>query len=108
MTALLPRAPSDVVWRRLRPQLWVGRADNEHLGTIERGRRFTATDTAGRMQGGYRSLQAAQAALTGEIPVVEPSRVPDGGRAATALLACTTAAMLTSAAMAMTGIAVLR
>src|SRR3954447_20531658 len=80
MTALLPPPSSDIVWRQLRPRFWVGRADDRHLGTIERGRRFTVTDVDGDARGGYPTLQAAQAALTGE-PQIVPAPAA-GGRGA--------------------------
>jgi hypothetical protein len=106
MTALLPAPASVIVWRKLRPRLWAGRADGAHLGTIERGRRFTATDLDGDRHRGYRTLRAAQAALTGEIPIlVEHAR--DASTAPRLLLLGTTAAMLASVALSTMGIALL-
>jgi hypothetical protein len=108
MTALPPSSPG-IVWRRLRPRLWVGRTDGEHLGTIERGHRFTATGTDGDPRGGYRTLQAAQASLTGEIATVAPRRrESDASSIQTALLTCSTVAMLCSVALSTVGIAILR
>jgi hypothetical protein len=107
MTALLPSVP-DVVWRQLRPRLWVGRSDGEHLGTIERGRSFTATDLAGEMRGGYRDLRAAQAALTGEIAVIAPQQARDRPAARPTLLIATTLAMLASVTLSTIGLAILR
>jgi hypothetical protein len=109
VTALLPAQPSDVVWRQLRPRLWVGRVDDEHLGMVERGRRFSATDPAGDVHRGYRTLQAAQAALTGEIQVQrQPRPAHDVPAAPTALLIASTIGMLASVALSTMGIAVLR
>src|SRR3954447_8002091 len=102
MTALLPSRSSDIVWRQLRPRLWVGRADDQHLGTIERGRRFTVTDGVGDARGGYPTLQAAQAALTGELQIV-----PATATVATPLLMGTTAAMVVAVALSMTGLTLL-
>ena len=108
MTALVPTPVSGVVWRQLRPRLWVGRTDGEHLGTIERGGRFTATGTHGDAQRGYRTLQAAKAALTGEIGIVaRPMQEPDARGLPAVLLACTTAAMVCAVALSTVGIAVL-
>jgi hypothetical protein len=106
MTALLPAASSDVVWRQLRPRFWVGRADDRHLGTIERGRRFTVTDVDGDARGGYPTLQAAQAALTGELQIVPAAEAthPVG----TPLLMGATAAMVAAVALSITGLTLLR
>src|SRR3954451_23581469 len=106
MTALLPPPSSDIVWRQLRPRLWVGRADDRHLGTIERGRRFTVTDVDGDARGGYPTLQAAQAALTGELQILPPAAGTTG--VATPLLMGTTAAMVVAVALSMTGLTLLR
>jgi hypothetical protein len=77
MTAVLPSRSCDVAWRRLGPLLWVGRDGDEHIGMIERGRRFTPTDADGEVRGRYRTLEAAQAALTGRAPSArEPRSAP--------------------------------
>ena len=109
LTALLPAESPSIVWRQLRPLLWVGRADDLPLGTIERGHRYTATDPDGDVRGGYRSLEAAQAALTGEIPIIgrRPQQARDPRRVPPALLIGTTLAMLSAVTLSMTGLAVL-
>lgn len=65
MTLIAPFRPaSDVVtWRPLGPRLWVGRRGDEHLGVVERGRRYSATDAEGRLVAEARTLDAAQSAL---------------------------------------------
>lgn len=55
-------------WRPLGRDLWVGRTGAGPVGTIERGRRFVATDAEGRLRGAFRSLDTAMAAF--ELPVV--------------------------------------
>ena len=52
-----------VEWRQLHRRLWVARANGEHLGTIERGRRFTVTDRDNAVRGRYATLHEAQAVL---------------------------------------------
>jgi hypothetical protein len=59
--------------------------------------------------GGYRTLSAAQAALTGELAVVPQAGDASDARGISAtLLLCTTVAMLCSVALSTVGIAVLR
>lgn len=111
MTTLLPcptsdPASDDVLWRQLRPRLWVGRAADEPLGMIERGRRFTATDADGEVRGGYRTLEAAQAALTGQLPIVAPTT--ESTRSLSPLAAWTTGAMLVAVALSTAALAFLR
>jgi hypothetical protein len=60
---------TDVVWRRLTRVVWVGRRDGRHLGMIERGHDYVATDGEGTVLGRYRDLAAAQAAFA----LVQPS-----------------------------------
>jgi hypothetical protein len=71
MTALPAPAP---VWRRLHKHLWVGHTDAAPLGSIEQGRRYTYITPDGIAYGDYRSLDAAQAAATGTVPIVGPVR----------------------------------
>jgi hypothetical protein len=97
---------ADVVWRRLRPRLWVGRVDGEHLGMIERGRRYTVTDGEGRSRGAYRTLESAQTALTGPVPIVAPAA--GTRRSRSPLAAWTTAAMVLAFLLAMGALALLR
>jgi hypothetical protein len=55
----MPR-DDEVVWRRLQPHLWVGRANGSHVGIIEQGRRFTFIDADDRVHPGFPTLSAAQ------------------------------------------------
>jgi hypothetical protein len=52
------------VWRATQKDLWVARRDGRHLGTVECGHRFLATDADGEPIGAYRTLEAAMAAVT--------------------------------------------
>jgi hypothetical protein len=52
-----------VEWRRLSDYLWVGTSDDGPVGTIERGRRFSAIDTSGLVLARCRDLATAQATL---------------------------------------------
>jgi hypothetical protein len=65
----------DVSWRALRTGLWVGRRDGRHLGTVERGRRWSASDAEGEPIGAFRTLREAQAAVADP----EARRVPVPG-----------------------------
>jgi hypothetical protein len=60
-------------WRPLGRRLWVGRTAAGPVGSIERGRRFVATDVEGRPLGGYRSLDAAMAAFEVQAGADEPA-----------------------------------
>jgi hypothetical protein len=62
----------EVSWRALRTGLWVARRDGRHLGTLEQGRRWLASDADGEPIGAFRSFREAQVA------VAEPAahRVP--------------------------------
>lgn len=53
----------EVEWRCLTPSLWVGLCSDGVIGSIEIGRRCTATDGGGRVFGRYRRLEDAQAML---------------------------------------------
>jgi hypothetical protein len=68
----LPLSDARPEWRRLRSRLWVGRSDDQPIGQIEHGRRYTYTDADGRTFGRFRTLEAAQTAATGPIPIVAP------------------------------------
>ena len=61
-----------ISWRPLGRNLWVGRTAAGPVGSIERGRRFVATDADGRRRGAYRSLDAAMAAFDRRGVVEEP------------------------------------
>ena len=52
------------VWRATQKDLWVARRNGRHLGTVECGHRFLATDADGEPIGAYRTLDAAMAAVT--------------------------------------------
>ena len=53
----------DVRWRRLDSGLWSGTRDGRPVGTVERGRRYTAVDLDGEVVGRFDSLEAAMTAL---------------------------------------------
>lgn len=93
MTALPSSAPT---WRRLGTRLWVGHSELAPLGSIERGRRYTYITPDGTAHGDFRSLDAAQSAATGTVPIVAPA--PDGLESDRAqawlLLACSLTAIL--------------
>jgi hypothetical protein len=55
--------PQAVEWRRFGANLWAGAADFGPIGTIERGRRFSAIDVEGQVLGRSRCLEDAQALL---------------------------------------------
>ena len=59
-----------IAWREISSGLWVGRADDLHVGMIERGHRFRFTDAAGVAHSGFKTLTDAQDAATGPIPVL--------------------------------------
>jgi hypothetical protein len=61
--ALGPSSADGVVWRALASGVWVGRRDGRHLGTVQQGRRWLATDVDGEPIGTFRSLREAQAAV---------------------------------------------
>ena len=56
-------AESAVQWRRLTSTFWVGRLDDRFVGSIEHGRRYTATDADGVVRGAYPRFDDAQTAL---------------------------------------------
>lgn len=58
--------PLAVEWRSTATGLWIGRAGDRHMGTIEHGRDYAVTDADGRRRGSYRSLNAAMAATSAE------------------------------------------
>jgi hypothetical protein len=51
------------VWRATQKDLWVARRDGRHLGTVECGHRFLATDADGEPIGAFRTLDAAMGAV---------------------------------------------
>jgi len=56
-------AEAEVAWRQLRPGAWAARRGGRHLGTVERGRRWIATDADCELIGAFRSFADAQAAV---------------------------------------------
>jgi hypothetical protein len=93
LTALPTQAP---VWRRLHKHLWVGHTDAVPLGSIEQGRRYTYITPDGTAYGDYRSLDAAQSAATGPVPIV--AQLQDGlesdGAQQALLIACSIVALV--------------
>jgi hypothetical protein len=69
----LPTA-SDVSWRRLDGGLWVARRDGRHLGSVQPGRRWRATDAEGEPIGGFASFREAQAAVMDPASYPAPTR----------------------------------
>ncbi|MCU1474857.1 hypothetical protein [Amnibacterium sp.] len=63
-TAMPVHEDPDAVWRATQKDLWVARRDGRHLGTVECGHRFLATDADGEPIGAYRSLDEAMRAVT--------------------------------------------
>lgn len=55
--------PDPVEWRCLARDLWVGRRNGRHAGTVERGRRYFATGPDGESLGTYCTLQQAMDAV---------------------------------------------
>jgi hypothetical protein len=102
-TDLRSRA-DDVSWRVLRSGLWVARRDGHHLGSIEHGRRWVASDAQSEPIGAFRTFQEAQDA------VAEPGahRAPESGpvpiRPALAVLGLCAAALASSAGWAWTSV----
>lgn len=64
-------ADADVSWRALSASLWVARRDGRHLGTVQRGRRWLASDAESEPIGAYRTFLEAQAAVTS--PAARPA-----------------------------------
>ncbi|GAA2749592.1 hypothetical protein [Amnibacterium kyonggiense] len=83
MTPPGPPADPAVSWRALESGLWVARRSGRHLGSVERGRRWTAAGPDGEPIGAFRSLREAQAAVAD--PQARP--VPTGADAATPIVA---------------------
>lgn len=91
-------ADDGVAWRSLRRGLWVARLDGKHLGTIEHGRRWAASDADGEPIGAFRSFREAQAAVAEPALHRVPVRPATAVRPVTAFLAL--AALLCTAAWA--------
>lgn len=52
-----------VAWRSLRRGFWVARRDGRHLGAVQHGRRWLATDADGDPIAAFRTFREAQAAV---------------------------------------------
>jgi hypothetical protein len=64
----------DAVWRATQKDLWVARRDGRHLGTVECGHRFLATDADGEPIGAYPTLDSAMAAVTDQCSRIARAR----------------------------------
>ena len=62
--ALSVQDDRSAVWRATQKDLWVARRDGRHLGTVECGHHFLATDADGEPIGTFRTLDAAMTAVT--------------------------------------------
>ncbi|HEV7623618.1 MAG TPA: hypothetical protein VGO26_05740 [Amnibacterium sp.] len=62
------------VWRPTQKDLWVARRDGRHLGTVECGHRFLATDADGEPIGSFRTLDAAMAAVSKQCSLAARAR----------------------------------
>jgi hypothetical protein len=98
-SSLRPSAvsPDPVEWRELSRDLWAGRREGRHIGTVERGHRYLATGADSERLGAYRTLAAAMDAVAQ--PDARPVDVPPAPRSRSGLLFV--AAVSTSAAMLM-------
>ena len=67
---------ADVSWRALSSSLWVARRDGRHLGTVQRGRRWLASDSESEPIGAFRTFAEAQAAVSGSVPHPTEDRDP--------------------------------
>lgn len=72
LTPAVSLSPRGTTWRPLNRALWVGRSEVGPVGTIERGRRYVASDGEGHFRGAYRSLDAAMAAFEQRGQVEDP------------------------------------
>jgi len=95
-----PMGPSSVEgasWRALRTGLWVARRDGRHLGAVEHGRRWLASDAEGEPIGAFRTLREAQAAVADPVAHRVPvRRSPVGPALAAAGVSGVAAAALVS------------
>jgi hypothetical protein len=53
-------------WRATHKDIWVARRYGRHLGTVECGHRFLATDADGEPIGAFRTLDAAMGAVVAQ------------------------------------------
>ena len=95
-------ATDGVAWRALPSGLWVARRDGRHLGTVQKGRRWLATDLDGEPIGTFRSFREAQAAVVLPQPVQAPAARSSVVAPAVALAALGVAATASAAGWAWT------
>ena len=77
-------AAADVSWRALSTALWVARRDGRHLGTVQRGRRWLASDADSEPIGVFRTFAEAQAAVAS--PASRPAEARGPAAAGPALV----------------------
>ena len=75
---------SDVSWRALSAGLWVARRDGRHLGTVQHGRRWLASDADSEPIGVFRTFAEAQTAVAS--PASRPAEVRGSTLAGPALV----------------------
>jgi hypothetical protein len=75
---------SDVSWRALSASLWVARRDGRHLGTVQHGRRWLASDADSEPIGVFRTFSEAQTAVAS--PASRPAEVRGSALAGPALV----------------------
>lgn len=78
-----------VSWRALEAGLWVARRDGKHLGSVQPGRHWLATDAEGEPIGTFRSFREAQAAVVEPATHRTPLRRSGGARVALAVVGVT-------------------
>jgi hypothetical protein len=93
----ITRPDDDVAWRALGDRLWVARRDDRHIGAVERGRRWTASDADGEPIGAFRTLPEAQRAVA-DPDVLSRDVLPAGSALPGLALAVVGAAALASGA----------
>ena len=91
-----------VTWRVLTSGLWVARRDDRHLGTVQKGRRWLATDVDGEPIGTFRSFREAQAAVLLPHPPHAPAARSSVIAPAVAVAALAVAAITSAAGWAWT------
>lgn len=83
------QVPSTAVrWRVLGDGLWAARLQGRHLGTVERGHRFVASDADSSVLGAFRTFGEAQRAVVGRVSGPAPSGPGAGLVVATCLFVC--------------------
>jgi hypothetical protein len=102
LPASRPSLAGDVTWRALERGLWVARRDGRHLGTVEHGRRFRASDAASEPIGVFRTFREAQAAVADPASVAPAAAHPHSLWSPAAVGPVLAAAALCAAAFAST------